>query len=102
MSPELRPSSGTDNEWTALPVLLMLSVPPSAGSVIINGLNLNSVSVTSTLTGAEAEAPDAELSRSPNIANARAVIATTNANQPRTDLSSFAMRAIVIDDWHGT
>jgi hypothetical protein len=68
--------------------------------MIINGLNLNSDRVTSTAAAADAAPPDADApfadpSRNPNIANASAVTETTNANQPRTDLSSFAMPAIV-------
>jgi hypothetical protein len=85
--------------WTAVPVLLMLIVPPSTGSMIISGVNLNSVSVTSTLAGAAppepSDAPEADSLRNPKIASAKAITATVNANQPSTDLSSFAMGAIV-------
>jgi hypothetical protein len=67
--------------------------------VIISGVNLNSLTVTSTLAGAALaeppEAPEADSLRNPKIASAKAITETVNANQPSTDLSSFAMGAIV-------
>ena len=79
MSPDRSPSSGSVNVCTALPVLLMLRIPPPTGNVIINGLNLNSVSVTSTVGGPDAVAPDADPLRKPKKASAIAATDTTNA-----------------------
>jgi hypothetical protein len=75
----------------------MLIVPPATGRVIISGLNLNSLTVTSTLAAAAGppDAPEADSLLNPNIAKASAITETTNANQPSTDLSSFAMGVIV-------
>ena len=99
MFPDASPSSGTEKVWTAVPVLLMLIVPPVTGNVIINGANENSVSVTSTLAAAEPpeppDAPEADSVRNPKNARHKAIIETMTANQPSRDLSSFAMRPIV-------
>jgi len=94
MSPDFIPISGTERLWTAVPVLEIRSVPPSAGSEIIFGVIENSASVTATLAPG-ADAPDADPLRKPNVASAKAATATANANQPRTDFSSRAMTAML-------
>jgi hypothetical protein len=80
------------------PLFVIRKVPPVSGNVIICGMILNSDRLTSTVADADAAvpvAPDADPLRNPNIASTKAVTETTNANQPSTDLSSFAMGAIV-------
>jgi hypothetical protein len=100
MSPTFRPSCGIEKLCAIEPLFVIRMVPPVSGNEIICGVILNSDRETSTTAEAEDAsavpvAPDADPLRNPNIASAKAVTETMNANQPSTDLSSFAMGAMV-------